>query len=170
MSSAIRRVYGQNAGRFAWRLPIGAGPEFVGIVDLMEEKAYAFELDSRERPKEIPIPEEMKSSVAGYRDPLLESVAAVDEGLLAKYLEGTPMATDEVRAALRRGTISNTLVPVLCGAASKNMGVAHLLDAIISYLPSPVDLPPVEGKDPHDGQVVTAWVETESFLLCSPIY
>ena len=136
------------------QMPIGAGPEFVGIVDLMEEKAYAFELDSRERPKEIPIPEEMKSSVAGYRDHLMESVAEVDEGLLVKYLEGKPMATDEVRAALRRGTISNTLVPVLCGAASKNMGVAHLLDAVISYLPSPVDLPPVEGKDPHDGQVV----------------
>jgi elongation factor G len=135
-------------------IPIGAGQEFVGAVDLLEEKAYAFEVDSKERPKEIPIPEEMKASVAGYRDHLMESVAEVDEGLLVKYLEGQPMATDEVRAALRRGTINNLLVPVICGAASRNMGISNLLDTVTSYLPSPVDLPPVEGRDPDEGQPV----------------
>jgi elongation factor G len=146
------------------QIPIGAGPEFVGAIDLVEEKAYAFEADSRDRPKEIPIPEEMKASVAGYRDHLMESVAEVDEGLLVKYLEGKPMETEEVRAALRRGTIGNALVPVICGAASRNMGVAGLLDAVISYLPSPVELPPVEGQDPHDGQSVVRMPDpSESF-------
>ena len=97
----------------------------------------------------------MADVVAQFRDHLLESVAEVDDRLLEKYLDGTPITNEEVRGALRQGTISNALVPVLCGAAYRNMGIAHLLDAVVDYLPSPLDVPAVEGLDPRGGDPVT---------------
>ena len=137
------------------QLPIGDGDEFRGVVDLVARRAFAFEAGERDTPPEIPIPPEMADIVAQFRDHLLESVAEVDDRLLEKYLEGTLITNEEVRGALRQGTISNALVPVLCGAAYRNMGIAHLLDAVLDYLPSPLDVPPVEGLDPRGGEPVT---------------
>ena len=137
------------------QLPIGDGDEYRGVVDLVAGRAFAFEAGEREMPPEIPIPPEMADIVAQFRDHLRESVAEVDDRLLEKYLEGTPITNEEVRGALRQGTISNKLVPVLCGAAYRNMGIAHLLDAVLDYLPSPLDVPPVEGLDPRGGEPVT---------------
>ena len=137
------------------QLPIGDGDEYRGVVDLVAGRAFAFEAGEREMPPEIPIPPEMADIVAQFRDHLRESVAEVDDRLLEKYLEGTPITNEEVRGALRQGTISNKLVPVLCGAAYRNMGIAHLLDAVLDYLPSPLDVPPVQGLDPRGGEPVT---------------
>ena len=137
------------------QLPIGDGDEYRGVVDLVAGRAFAFEPGERDMPPEIPIPAEMADVVAQFRDHLLESVAEVDDRLLEKYLDGTPITNEEVRGALRQGTISNALVPVLCGAAYRNMGIAHLLDAVVDYLPSPLDVPAVEGLDPRGGDPVT---------------
>jgi elongation factor G len=146
----IRRRLRANA--VAVQLPIGAESSFRGVVDLVEEKAFAFQEGERENLEEIPIPLELGDLVAQYRDYLVEKVAEVDDTLLVKYLEGAPVTAEEIRRGLRRGTIANALVPVLCGAAVRNRGISPLLDAVVAYLPSPLDLPPVEGLDPRSGE------------------
>src|SRR5262249_1395225 len=97
------------------------------------------------------IPESMRAEADAARDRLLEAVADVDERLMEKYLNGEPVSEAELRAAIRAGTVGLKLVPVLCGTAFKNKGVQLLLDAVIDYLPSPLDVPPVKGANPNTG-------------------
>jgi len=130
------------------QLPIGAEDLFRGVVDLVTLKAFVWDgTKSEESLQESPIPEEMQDEVAEAREKLLEAIAEVDESLMEKYLSGDSLSTDEVRAALRKGCIDSKFVLVLCGASFRNKGVQPLLDSIVAYLPSPLDVKPVEGKD-----------------------
>lgn len=134
------------------QLPIGAEDTFSGVVDLITEKAVIYVDELGTRSDETDIPEGMKDLVAEYREKLLEAAAEVDENLMVKYLEGEPITADELRTALRTGTLSFKIVPVLCGSAYKNKGVQPLLDAVLQYLPSPLDVPAIKGHNPDTGE------------------
>jgi elongation factor G len=126
--------------------PIGSEDGFRGVVDLVSQKAILWDEESLgARFHEEPVPEELASEVEGYRERLLEAVAECDEELLERYLEGEEISEDAIRKAIRTATIGLQVVPVLCGSAFKNKGVQPLLDAVIDYLPSPLDVPPVQG-------------------------
>jgi elongation factor G len=131
-------------------LPIGAEENFRGIVDLVRMQALVWDDDSLgARYNVLPIPAELADDAAAARDKLLEAAAEFDEGLLEKYLEGKDVSVDELKVALRKGTLESKIVPVLCGSSFKNKGVQSLLDAVVEYLPSPLDKPPVQGVDPN---------------------
>ena len=135
------------------QLPIGAESTFIGMVDLVRQRAllYGEEVGA---PTEAPIPAELQDEADRYRDLLKERVAETDDALLEKYLEGEEFSEEELIAALRKATLSNTLVPVLCGTALRNRGIHPLLDAVIDYLPSPQDVPSVEGIDPRSQEPI----------------
>src|SRR5215468_5950690 len=136
------------------QLPLGEAQAFAGVIDLIGLKAIVWKDETLGAEfKTEPIPPAMEAQVAEYRDKLLETVAEHDESLLEKYLAGEPVAEDHIKKALREATIRLKLVPVLCGAAFKNKGVQPLLDAVVDYLPSPLDVPPIRGVDPK-GNVV----------------
>jgi elongation factor G len=131
------------------QLPLGAEERFRGVIDLVTMKAIVWEDESLgARYREEEIPEEMAAPAEEAREKLLEAVAEVDERLLEKYLEGQPISESEVRQAIRRACLDITFVPVVCGTAFKNKGVQPLLDAVVDYLPSPVDKPAVSGMNP----------------------
>ena len=131
-------------------VPIGCEDRFVGVVDLLREKAILWDDESLgARFEEQPVPEEHRDAVQAGRERLIEAVADFDDCVATKYLDGEPIAADQLRKALREATLRMAVVPVLCGSAFKNKGVQPLLDAIIDYLPSPLDVPPVEGLHPH---------------------
>ncbi len=137
------------------QLPIGAEDSFRGIVDLVTMRAVIYQ-DAEGREYEIcDIPEDMKSAAFEWREKLIEAVADCDDALMAKYLDGHRITPEEIRAALRSGTIRGKIVPVTCGAAYRNKGVQPLLDAVVDYLPSPLDLEAVPGIDPRNGAKVT---------------
>jgi elongation factor G len=131
------------------QIPIGSEENFRGIVDLVQMKAYIYNNDTGTDIEEVEIPDEVKELAAEYRTKLIESVAETNDALTEKYLEGEELTEAEIRAALRTGTISGTIVPMLCGSAFKNKGVQLLLDAVIDYLPSPVEVPPIQGLLPN---------------------
>ena len=135
------------------QLPIGAESTFTGMVDLVRQKAllYGEEVGA---PTEAPIPAELQDEADRYRDLLMERVAETDDALLEKYLDGEEFSEEELVVALRKATLSNTLVPVLCGTALRNRGIHPLLDAVIDYLPSPLDVPSVEGMDPRSEEPI----------------
>ncbi|KKR79240.1 MAG: Elongation factor G [Parcubacteria group bacterium GW2011_GWA2_40_8] len=133
-------------------LPIGLESDFKGLVDLIEKKAYTFEGEHGEKIVEIEIPENMKEEVETARAILIEKVVEQDDKLLAAYLGGTEPSVKDLHSTLRKATIAGTIVPVLCGAALSNKGVQFLLDAVVRYLPSPLDVPPVMGENPKNGQ------------------
>ena len=129
------------------QLPIGAEADFIGIVDLINMTAYYYYDESGCDIREQEIPADMLDKANEYRDKLLEVVADQDDALFEKYMEGSEITRDEIIAALRKGTIANRLVPVCCGTSYRNKGVQLLLDAIVDFLPSPLDIPPAEGTD-----------------------
>ena len=131
-------------------LPIGAEDQFTGVVDLVAMKAVYYKGDKGEDVVEEDIPEALKSKAEEARHHLIEKLADVDDVLMEKYLEGKDVSEDEISKAIRKGTIGGAFVPVLCGAAFKNKGVQTLLDCVVNYLPSPVDIPAVVGFDPRD--------------------
>ncbi|MEF8847104.1 MAG: elongation factor G [Candidatus Paceibacterota bacterium] len=135
-------------------LPIGAGDDFEGIVDLLKMKALKFEGDFGEEIVEEEIPEDMQGEAEQARKKLLEKIAAEDEELLERYLNDEDISDEEFEKALRKGVINYDVIPVFCGSALHNIGVQPLLDATCNYLPSPVDLPPVTGTDPESGEEV----------------
>ncbi|MDQ7850773.1 MAG: elongation factor G [Armatimonadota bacterium] len=134
------------------QLPIGAEDGFRGVVDLIRFKSIIYLDDLGTRSDETEIPPELWGLAQRLREELVEAAVEQDEELLHRYLEGWPIGEEEIRRGLRRGTLSSALVPVLCGSAFRNKGVQPLLDAIIDFLPSPLDLPPVRGVDPRSGQ------------------
>ncbi len=137
------------------QLPIGLESDFKGVINLLEKKAYGFEGEHGERMVEIEIPENMKEEVETRRHELIEKIVEADDAAMEKYLGGVEPSLDELKKALRKGVIANTIVPVLCGSALKNKGVQFMLDAVIDYLPSPLDLPPVKGTDEKTGEEIT---------------
>jgi elongation factor G len=131
----------------AIQIPIGAEDKFVGLVDLIEMKAYTW-ADDETLGKEFQtaeIPADLREQAREYRDKMIEGLAEVDDHLMEKYVGGQEITTEEIRAAVRKGTIAMKLFPVLCGASFKNKGVQALLDAVIDFLPSPLDIPPMQG-------------------------
>ncbi|MEB3120199.1 MAG: elongation factor G [Snowella sp.] len=130
------------------QLPIGSESEFKGIVDLVELKAYLYANDLGTDIQETEIPEDLKDLVDEYRVKLVEAVAESDDVLMEKYLEGEELTNEEIKKGLRVGTISGAIVPVLCGSAFKNKGVQLMLDAVIDYLPSPTEVPAIQGVIP----------------------
>ena len=126
-------------------LPIGAEDNFRGIVDLIKMKAFVHKDDLGKEIEECDIPEDLKEKAEQYRASMIESVAEQDDELMMKYLDGEELTIDEIRAGLRKGTLANTIVPVTCGSSYKNKGVQELLDAIIYYMPSPLDIPHIKG-------------------------
>jgi elongation factor G len=136
------------------QIPIGAEEKFIGIVDLITMKAMVWEDESLgAKFHEEPIPEGLKIQADEYREKLLEAAADSDEAVMEKYLEGKPISESELRAALRKATLALKVVPVLCGSAFRNKGVQPMLDAVIEYLPSPSDIPPVKGINPDTQQI-----------------
>ena len=131
------------------QLPIGSEDTFKGLVDLVEMKAYVYydDLGKDERVEEIPA--DMKDKADEYRAALLESVAEQDEELMMKYLDGEELTIEEIKKTIRKATIANDMVPVLCGTSYRNKGVQNLLDAVIDYMPAPTDIPPIEGIVPR---------------------
>ncbi|MDE0011374.1 MAG: elongation factor G [Candidatus Poribacteria bacterium] len=132
------------------QLPIGEGADFTGIVDLVTQKVMRWDgTDLGQTYTEAEIPPEVQDEMAQARESLFESIAVEDDTLLEKYLNGEEITRAELLACLRASTLRRTLVPVLCGSSLKNQGVQPLLDAVIDFLPSPADVPPVEGTGPH---------------------
>jgi elongation factor G len=142
-----------NANAVPVQLPIGAESEFQGIVDLVEMRAIVYTDDLGATWEVTDIPEEMRELAAEYREKLLEAIADQDEELMVMYLEGEEIDIDQIRAAIRKATLANQMTPVFVGSAFKNKGVQPLLDGVVDYLPSPLDVPPVEGKT-LDGEPV----------------
>ena len=127
------------------QLPIGSEQFYKGLVDLVEMKAYVYYDDKGKDIREEPIPEDMVDICDEYRTKLIEAVAELDESLMEKYLEGEDLTTEEIKKAIRVGTLENTIVPVCCGTSYKNKGVQKLLDAIVDYMPAPTDVPNIKG-------------------------
>lgn len=136
-------------------IPIGAEQEFEGVVDLvtMESVTYKTE-DLGAHPIKGEIPENLKEKAEEYRANLLEELSEIDDTIMMKYLEGEEVSEEEIKAAIRKGTIEKKIFPCLCGSAYKNKGVQALLDAIVDYMPSPLDIPAVQGTDPKDEEKV----------------
>ena len=137
------------------QLPIGAEDSFKGIIDLVEMKAYVYYDDLGKDIRVEEIPEDMKERTQEYRSKLLECVAEQDEILFEKYLSGEELTIDEIKKAIRKATIANTMVPVACGTSYKNKGVQKLLDAIVDYMPAPTDVEDIKGVNPDTGEEVT---------------
>ena len=137
-----------NPKAVAIQLPIGAESTFSGVIDLILQKAYKFEGKNGENIIEIPIPEDMKSKVEQYRAKLVEKAAECDDALAEKFLEAKEITIEEIKAAIRKGTIANEFYAVLCGSALQNIGVQFMLDAVQEYLPSPMDIPAIKGTNP----------------------
>ena len=137
----------------AIQLPIGKEESFRGIVDLVEMNARVFYDDLGKDMRTEEIPEDMRDLAAEYRDKLLEAVSDFDEEIMELYLEGEEVPADKIRAAIRKATVAVEMVPVVCGTSYKNKGVQKLLDAIVDYMPSPLDVPPVEGVNPKTDEV-----------------
>ncbi len=140
----------------ALQIPVGSEAGFRGVIDLVTEEALIWpDEGSGETWSVEPIPEDLRDAAAAARETVLEAAADFDEQLLARYLEGEPISPDQIRKALRQATLELALVPVFCGAAFRNKGVQPLLDGIVHYLPSPLDVPPVEGLVEERGRTRT---------------
>ena len=149
--SAIHERLGARA--VPLQIPIGAEEDFAGVVDLIDQKALYFSGVLGQSPKEGTIPAELAMAAKEGRDAIVEALADIDDDLMTLYLEGKDVSSELIRKALREATISLKAVPVLCGSAFKNKCVEPLLDAVVEYLPSPVDLPPIRGILPSDPDV-----------------
>ncbi len=149
---SIWRKLSPNA--VALQIPIGIEDKFEGVIDLLKMKAIKFEGDFGQIIKEEEIPNDLLEEAKKWREKLVEKIAGEDENLIEKYLAGEDISIEELREVLRKATIKYKLIPVFCGAALKNKGIQPLLDGIIYYLPSPLDLPPVKGIDPKTGKEI----------------
>ncbi len=134
------------------QLPIGSEDTFRGIIDLVEMNADVYYDDLGNDMRVEDIPEDMKELANKYREELLEAVAEQDEDIMNKFLEGEEITVDEIKACIRKATIANDMVPVICGTSYRNKGVQKLLDAVVDYMPSPLDIPAIKGIDPETGE------------------
>lgn len=144
-----------NANPICIQLPIGAEHDFIGIIDLIKMKAEIYKDELGEQIEITDIPDDMKDKAEEYRDKMLEGLAEVDDDLMEKYLDGQEISEEEIKRAIRKGTVELKLVAVTCGSSYKNKGVQMLCDAIVDYLPSPLDVPAVKGVDPNTDEEVT---------------
>ncbi|MBR6034387.1 MAG: elongation factor G [Clostridia bacterium] len=142
-----------HANAIPVQIPVGAEENFKGIVDLIKMKAFIHKDELGKEIEETEIPEELRAQAEKYRGEMIEAAAEADDDLMMKYLDGGELTEDEIRLGLRKGTIANTIVPVTCGSSYKNRGVQELLDAIVYYMPSPLDIANIKGVD-EDGNEV----------------
>jgi elongation factor G len=143
-----------KANAIPFQLPIGKESTFSGIVDLLTRKAEIYKDDMGKEIEITEVPDDMKDMVEEYRDKICEAAAEGDDDLMEKYLEGEELTIDEIKKSIRKQVLACELFPVFCGSAYKNKGIQMLLDAVIDYLPSPLDVPPVKGTDPADGSEI----------------
>jgi elongation factor G len=141
--------------------PLGAEADFRGVIDLVGNRAWLFPQDPTAQPQEMPIPDEYQEAALRAREALLEGLAEVDDQIMISYLEGREVSVREIRAGLRRATLAAKAVPVLCGSALRNQGIQPLLDAVVDYLPSPMDVPPITGTHPWTGEEVKRYPRDE---------
>ena len=145
------------------QLPIGAEDNFQGIVDLIKMRAFIHKDDLGKEIEETEIPEDMKADTEKYRAEMIEAAAEQDDELMMKYLEGEELTAEEIKKGLRKGTISNSLILVTCGSSYKNKGVQELLNAVVDYLPSPLDIPNIKGVDEDGNEVERVTSDSEPF-------
>ena len=145
------------------QLPIGAEDNFQGIVDLIKMRAFIHKDDLGKKIEETEIPEDMKADAEKYRSEMIEAAAEQDDELMMKYLEGEELTAEEIKKGLRKGTISNSLILVTCGSSYKNKGVQELLNAVVDYLPSPLDIPNIKGVDEDGNEVERVTSDSEPF-------
>ena len=162
------KVYEQVRDRLrtnavAIQLPIGSESNFQGIIDLVKMRAYIYNNDQGTDIQETDIPADIQDQAEEYRAKLIEAVSETDEALIEKYLEGEELTEAEIRKGLRQGTVAGTIVPLLCGSAFKNKGVQLMLDAVVDYLPSPIEVPAIQGTLPS-GDVVVRHAKDEEPL------
>lgn len=152
-----------QANAVAIQLPIGAESDFVGMIDIVERKAYQYKDDLGKDPVIIDIPDDLKDKVEELRLELVERVAELDEDLTMKYLEGEEITIPEIKAALRKGVCEVKIFPVVCGSSYRNKGVQLMIDAVIDYLPSPIDVPDIKGQLDDGTEVVRKSSDEEPF-------
>ena len=157
----IKTRLGKNA--ICLQLPIGKEDSFKGIIDLMEMKAYIYNDEKGEDISITDIPEDMKDDAELYRTELVEKICELDDDLMMQYLEGEEPSVDELKKALRKGTCECQAIPVCCGTAYKNKGIQKLLDAVIEYMPSPLDIPAIKGTDLEGNEIVRESSDDEPF-------
>ncbi len=158
----INKNLGSNAVPI--QLPLGAEEAFAGVIDITRMKAYVYEDGAGDKYLERDLDDTERLEAESYREKLLEKLAEHDDVIMEKYLEGSLISTGEINRSLRKQTIANLLVPVLCGSSFKNKGVQMLLDAVVDYLPSPVDIPPTSGIEVATGREITIPVDTNAPL------
>ncbi|ALS24858.1 MULTISPECIES: elongation factor G [Paenibacillus] len=158
---SMRDKLGANA--VAIQLPIGAENDFKGVIDLIERKAYIYKDDLGKEPDQVEVPAEYKDKVEELRLELVEKVAELDEELMMKYLEGEELTVEEIKGALRKGVVGVKIFPVVCGSSYRNKGVQLMLDAVIDYLPSPIDVPNIKGTLEDGSEVVRKSSDDEPF-------
>ena len=158
----IRDRLGANA--VALQVPIGIEDSFQGVIDLITRKAYIWEETTGTAPVEVEIPGDLTDAVESARNLLVEAIAETDEDLTNKFLEEADIEEEELKTSLRSAVIKNQITPVLCGSSLISTGVQPLLDAVVDYLPSPLDIPPVEGSDPKSGEIITRKPDDEEPL------
>lgn len=141
-----------NANPVAIQIPIGAEDTFQGIIDLIKMKAVIYEEDYTKEPESVEIPAEYKEKAEEYRQKMLDAIAETDDDLMMKYLEGEELTEEEIKAALRKATVKCILYPVVCGSSYKDKGIQPMLDAVVDYMPSPLDIPPIKGINPDTNE------------------
>ena len=157
----IRERLGKNA--IVLQLPIGKEDDFKGIIDLFEMQAYIYNDEKGDDITVCDIPEDMKEQAEEYHTELIEKICELDDDLMMQYLEGEEIAVEDLKAALRKGCCNCTAIPVCCGSAYRNKGVQKLLDAVVEFMPSPIDIPPIKGVDMDGNEVVRHSSDEEPF-------
>ncbi len=158
---SIDKLLGVNAKAIQW--PIGAENDFNGIIDLVEMKAYKYDGQQEENPEEIDIPADLKDIAEEKRTELIEAIAEFDDDLMNKYLEGEEISVDEIKKAIRKGTLAVKFFPVMCGTALGNKGVKLLLDAVVDYMPAPTDIEAIKGTDKNGNEIERHPSDSEPF-------
>ena len=157
----IRTRLGKNA--IVLQLPIGKEDDFKGIIDLFEMQAYIYNDEKGDDITVCDIPEDMKEQAEEYHTELIEKICELDDDLMMQYLEGEEITVDDLKAALRKGCCNCTAIPVCCGSAYRNKGVQKLLDAVVEFMPSPIDIPPIKGVDMEGNEIVRHSSDEEPF-------
>ena len=152
-----------NANAIPVELPVGAEDTFQGIVDLIKMRAFIHKDDLGKVIEETDIPEDLKEKAEKFRSQMVEAAAEQDDELMMKYLEGEELSEDEIKMGLRKGTIANKIVPVCCGSSYKNKGVQELLNYIVAFMPSPLDVPHIKGVDLDGNEVERKTSDSEPF-------
>lgn len=157
----IKNKLGKNA--IITQLPIGKEDDFVGLIDLFKMRAYIYHDDKGIDIEETDIPDDMKDEAELYHSELVEKICELDDDLMMEYLEGNEPSIADLKKALRKGTCECTAIPVCCGSAYRNKGVQKLLDAVIEFMPSPIDIPPIDGTDMEENPIVRKSSDEEPF-------